>query len=93
MASTPDTPAPTSDLQQVLSSGDGHAFLSLSHRDRLALGILIERTVGQHSGYEYFEFLTTFYSDAKAENPALLSRPISEVAAVAAASEFGGDTD
>ena len=79
-----DATRPRAAVLQVLTSGDGHDWLTLSDRDRLQLGFAIQKRLDVAAEpYDIKTFIQTFYDQARADNVALLSKPVSEVAAAA----------
>lgn len=77
------------DVLEVIASGDGNDWLGMSRRDQLTAGLAIEQQLKcQAEGYDICQFVTRFYLAAREDNSPQLSRPVSEIAAVAAASEI-----
>jgi hypothetical protein len=85
---TPATTTTEVDVRSIMGTGDGNDFLALSDLDRLRLCDVIEETIGQHEAHDYHTFIFGFYDNARRFDERLLSKAISEVAAVAAAMEF-----
>jgi hypothetical protein len=72
-------------VRPLLANGDGHNWLSLSRREKLDLSRLCAETTKRHSAAIFYDFLEAFYREARENDPSLLSKQISEIAAVGAA--------
>ncbi len=75
-------------LHDILASGIGHDFMALSVKERLQLCQLCVQQTRRHSISIYFDFISEFYFLAKEQNQQVLTTPISEVVAVAAAFDY-----
>ena len=70
--------------ERALSSGNGYDWDALSPKEKLTVGFLCEERTGSHDAWMYVNFFDTFYSVAMSNDPELLKKEISELAAVAA---------
>ena len=87
-ANTKTAPAasPIPPVAHLLQSGNGHDWLKLSQREKVRLAVLIQDNTKRHEPYDYVEFLGAFYKPDAGE--IILSRQISEMAAICAAMEI-----